>query len=96
MLEAVGMTGKQQKKKLMKEGFTYFIWTGIVSLGITSILSVTVLKSFMSEIPIFDWNFTLNPILCTMPIILALVILIPRVAYKKLSRVSVIDRLRVQ
>ena len=96
MLEAVGMTGKQQKKKLMKEGFTYFIWTGIVSLGITSILSVTVLKSFMSEIPIFDWNFTLNPILCTMPIILVLVMLIPRVAYKKLSRVSVIDRLRVQ
>jgi len=50
----------------------------------------------MSEIPIFDWNFTLNPILCTMPIILVLVMLIPRVAYKKLSRVSVIDRLRVQ
>ena len=95
MLEAVGMTGKQQKKKLMKEGFTYFIWTAVVSLGITSILSVTILKSFMSEIPIFDWNFTLNPILVMLPVILSLVILIPRVAYKKISRTSVVDRLRV-
>ena len=96
MLEAVGMTGKQQKKKLVKEGFTYFVWTAVVSLGITSVLSITVLKAFMSEIPIFDWNFTLSPIMLTLPIILVLVILIPRSAYRKLSKTSVIDRLRVQ
>ncbi|MCR4961269.1 MAG: ABC transporter permease, partial [Lachnospiraceae bacterium] len=41
MLEAVGMTGGQQRKMLMKEGLTYFIWTTIVSVVISSVLNVT-------------------------------------------------------
>lgn len=42
MLEAVGMTGVQQKRKLMKEGFAYFLWTVVVSVVISAIMSFVI------------------------------------------------------
>ena len=42
MLEAVGMTGVQQKRKLMKEGFVYFLWTVVVSVVISAIMSFVI------------------------------------------------------
>jgi putative ABC transport system permease protein len=96
MLSAVGMTKKQQNRRLMKEGAVYFVWTAIMSVIITSILSLTVLKPFMSIFPMFDWQFTLLPIAISLPFILLLVVSIPRITYNKLSKNSIADRLREQ
>ena len=96
MLEAVGMTGGQQKKRLMKEGFTYFIWTMLVSVVISSIMNVTVIKFLAAEFGMFVWRFTLMPLAVCLPLILVLIIIIPVIAYNKLSKRSVIDRLRVE
>ena len=96
MLEAVGMTGKQQRISLMKEGGRYFVWSAVVSLIISTILNLTLLKALTNEVPMFDWNFTLVPNLVCLPFILALVVIIPVVAYNRLSKKSVIDRLRVE
>ena len=96
MLEAVGMTGGQQKKRLMKEGFTYFIWTMLVSVVISSIMNVTVIKFLAAEFGMFVWRFTLMPLAVCLPLILILIIIIPVIAYNRLSKRSVIDRLRVE
>ena len=96
MLEAVGMTGGQQKQKLMKEGFTYFIWTLVVSVVISSIMNVTVIRILADAFGMFVWKFTLMPLVVCLPLILALIIIIPVLAYNRLSKRSVIDRLRVE
>ena len=96
MLEAVGMTGRQQRHKLMKEGFTYFLLTMIVSVVISSILSVTVIRFLAKELEMFVWRFTLLPLVCCLPIMLGLIVIIPVIAHNRLSKRSVIDRLRVE
>ena len=96
MLEAVGMTGKQQRIRLMKEGCRYFIWSAVVSLVISSVLNLTLIKALTNAVPMFDWNFTLVPNLVCLPFILILVIIIPVIAYNKMSKISVVDRLRVE
>ncbi len=96
MLEAVGMTGKQQKIKLMKEGCIYFVWSAAVSLLISTVLNLTLIRALTNAISMFDWNFTLVPNLVCLPFILLLVIIIPLIAYNRLSKTSVVDRLRVE
>ena len=96
MLEAVGMTGKQQRISLMKEGCRYFAWSAAVSLIISTILNLTLIRALTNEVPMFDWNFTLIPNLVCLPFLLLLVVIIPIIAYNKLSKTSVVDRLRVE
>ena len=96
MLEAVGMTGKQQRIRLMKEGCKYFAWSAAVSLMISTVLNLTLIKALTNEIPMFDWNFTLVPNLVCLPFILLLVIIVPIIAYNRLSKISVVERLRVE
>ena len=96
MLEAVGMTGKQQSIKLIKEGLIYYVWSVLVSLGASSVLSVTLIKALTDNIPMFDWNFTLVPELVCLPPLAVLVICIPLIALKKISKKSIVDRLRVE
>ena len=96
MLEAVGMTGTQQRHKLMKEGFTYFLWTMVVSVIVSSILNVTVIRFLAVELGMFVWRFTLMPLAICLPLILLLIVIIPVIAHNRLSKRSVIDRLRVE
>ena len=96
MLEAVGMTGKQQNIKLIKEGCLYYIWSVVVSLAASSVLSVTLIRALTNNVPMFDWNFTLVPELICLPFLAVLVVCIPVIAYKKISKKSVVDRLRVE
>ncbi|MBO4509479.1 MAG: ABC transporter permease [Spirochaetaceae bacterium] len=94
MLEAVGMTGKQQKQSLMKEGFVYFIWTFAVSLVFSSLLSCTVVRLLVSSLFMFSWQFSLTPLFASLPVIGALILAIPVIAHKSMSKKSVVDRLR--
>ena len=96
MLEAVGMTGKQQKMSLIKEGFVYFIWTAITATVLGTILNCTLIKALVNGIVMFKWHFTLTPLLVCLPILAVLILIIPVVAYNNLSKKSVVDRLRIE
>ena len=96
MLEAVGMTGKQQKVKLMKEAMVYFLWTILCSTSISVLLSFTLIKMLTAQLPMFAWNFTLVPLGICLPFICVMVVVIPVVAYNKLCKRSVVDRLRIE
>ncbi|MCR5118614.1 MAG: ABC transporter permease [Lachnospiraceae bacterium] len=96
MLEAVGMTGKQQIVRLVKEGGVYFVLATIVSIVLSSVLSVTLLRELTKGLSMFEWKFTLMPIIACLPFIAVLVVIIPALAYIRLSKQSVVDRLRVE
>lgn len=94
MLEAVGMTGKQQRRSLMKEGMVYFGWTGVVATALSTLLSVTAVRAIANGLPMLEWKFTLTPLVACLPFICILILIIPVIAYKNLSKKSVVDRLR--
>ena len=96
VLEAVGMTGGQQKKKLIKEGLVYFGWTALFSLVLSVVMNVTLVRAFVSDMPAFTWSFTITPVLVCLPIIGVLIAIIPVMAYARMCRTSVVDRLRIE
>ncbi len=96
MLEAVGMTGKQQKTGLMKEAMVYFAWTILCSVSISALISVTLIRMLVNAIPMFNWNFTLVPLAVCLPFIALLIVIIPVIAHDRLCKKSVVDRLRVE
>jgi putative ABC transport system permease protein len=95
MLEAVGMTEKQQKRILLKEGFNYFAYTSIFTVIISSILNITAVKMFVNNLPMFSWKFSLTSLAVCLPVILVVILLIPSAAYKRLSKISLVDRLKI-
>ncbi len=96
MLEAVGMTDKQQKRILLKEGFRYFAYTSILTVIISSILNVTAVKMFVNNLPMFAWHFSLTSLAVCLPVILVVVLIIPVAAYGRLSRKGLVDRLKTE
>ena len=95
MLEAVGMTEKQQERILLKEGFSYFAYTSILTVIISSILNVTGVKMFVNNLPMFSWHFSLTSLALCLPVILVVILVIPVAAYKRLSRRNLIERLKI-
>ena len=96
MLEAVGMTGKQQIVSLIREGGIYFIWSAAVSLIISAITSVTLIRALTGAVAMFEWKFTLMPLILCLPFLALMVCIIPAAAYAKISERSVVERLRVE
>lgn len=96
MLEAVGMTMRQQKRSLIREGLRYFTYTSLLTVLLSSVVNVTVVKTFVNNLPMFSWNFSLTSLVVCLPVILIIILIIPTVAYKKLSRRSVVERLRTE
>ena len=96
LLEAVGMTGKQQKRTLLKEGFSYFIYTSILAVLVSSIVNVTGVKAFVGNLPMFSWHFSLTALAICLPVILVLILIIPAVTYDKVSKKGLVERLRTE
>ena len=90
------MTAKQQKKSLRREGLRYFTYTSVITVLLSSILNITAVKIFVNNLPMFSWNFSLTSLIICLPVILVIVLIIPAVAYKRISRRSVVERLRTE
>ncbi len=96
ILEAVGMTVKQQKKSLRKDGMRYFVYTSVLTILLSSIINVTAVKTFVNNLPMFSWHFSLTALIICLPLMLIVILIIPAAAYRRLSRISVVDRLRAE
>ena len=94
MMEAVGMTGRQLRQMLCCEGGFYALYTVICSVVVSGLMSVLVVKPFGDGMYFFKWHFTLLPLVICIPILLAVVVLVPAVCRRSMNRLSVIDRLR--
>ena len=96
MLEAVGMTSKQQRKSLLKDGMRYFIYTSVLTVLLSGIINVTAVKTFVNNLPMFSWHFSLTALALCLPVILIIILIIPAAAMRRLSRTSIVDRLRME
>ena len=94
MLQSVGMTGKQVKSMLIYEGLGYSVLGLVCSFILSTIASITVVKMMGAELSYFTWHFTLLPVmLCAIPLI-AITVLVPLLCYRKMSKITVVERLR--
>lgn len=94
MMEAVGMTGKQQTRMLVWEGIYYAAFTFVAAILLGGILNAAVVRQIGSAYYFFTWHFTVTPILVCIPAVLAVVILVPAICYRKIQKVSVVERMR--
>ena len=94
MLQAVGMTGRQLKKMLIMEGMTYVGASIIIGL-IVSIGTNGIVKNIAENMFYFiSYKGTPIPIICIMPIFVVIGILVPVIAYRQVTKKSVVERLR--
>lgn len=94
MMEAVGMTGVQLRRMLCFEGGYYALLTGIAAILVSSLLNLTVIRSIGTSMFFFSWKYTVTPILLCLPLLVAVVLLIPSVCYKSMCKNSVVERMR--
>ena len=94
VLQAIGMTGKQVKSMLTTEGLIYTVGSGLIALAI-SIAFVPLINVACEELFWFyKSHFSITPFAFVMPVIALLGILVPLSAYTKLSKASIVDRIR--
>lgn len=94
MLQAVGMTGRQLKAMLIWEGMFYTVGSGLIALLLTLIFGPLSGKMMGSLFWFFESRFTVVPALCALPVFALLGWLIPEGLYRRLSRPSIVERLR--
>lgn len=95
MLSAVGMGGRQMKKMLVWESAGYIGGAVILAVTAGNLISWLLCQSETIQNQwAFEYHFTFLPILACLPVLLAVAAVIPLVFYKKICRMSVVDRLR--
>lgn len=94
ILESVGMTGQQLRRLLTLEGLYYALFTSAGALALSILVSQFVVRSVVSGVWFFSFRFVLWPVLLTIPFLLALSAVIPRLALRYSGSRSVVERLR--
>ena len=94
VMQAIGMTGKQVKEMLMTEGLIYTVGSGIIALVLS--LAFIPLINFACEdmFWFYSGHFSVMPFAYVMPVIAVLGVMVPLIAYRNLSRASIVERIR--
>lgn len=83
LLNCIGMTKKQILYMLKFEGFTYVFFTGIISLIIGSVISLSIIKTYLTFTWTSTYHFTVTPILISTGIVTILAMVIPYLYFKR-------------
>lgn len=94
MLQSIGMTNEQLKKMLIWEGIGYVGISGIIGLAAGAPLSWIVLRAVNQVLAFFDYRFRLLPFLILIPVLMAVAVLTPVLAYRNLRKKSIVERLQ--
>lgn len=94
MLQSIGMTGKQLKRMLSFEGLYYAVGTIITSAVLGVLFSVVIVRGISSGILFFTYQFVMWPMLVVYPLLLLFAATIPVLMYRKIAKISIIERLR--
>ena len=95
MLEAVGMTKKNQIQGMCVEGLLYTAFTLIAGLILCTLFSVFLVRPMGAEISYYAWKFTLLPVSIVFPIMILITLILPVIIYKCSMKTSVVERLRM-
>lgn len=94
MLQSVGMTTSQLRRMLMMEGLYYTAGAGILSLALAAFFSRYIVSAVAGGMWFFTYQFTLAPLLVTVPVLLAAGLLLPAIVLGSVTKLSVVERLR--
>jgi len=94
MMQSIGMTRKQLCSMLMYEGFYYAFGTCVLSLLLSTVFSLLIVKSFCGLLWFFSYHFILWPLLIVLPFQLVLGVTIPLISYAMTDSQSIVERLR--
>jgi putative ABC transport system permease protein len=96
MLQSVGMTGKQTRSMLFSEGICYTALTVVFTLTAGLGIGRLIVQGIAGMTWFFKPSFTVMPsIYCVVPLF-AICAVVPLVCYKRLTRESLVERLRVE
>ncbi|MBO4678608.1 MAG: ABC transporter permease [Lachnospiraceae bacterium] len=94
VLQAIGMTGKQVKSMLVIEGLIYTVGAGAIAL-VLSLAMVPLLNGALGQIFWFySGHFSVTPVAVMIPVFAVIGFIVPYIAYKGLSKASIVERIR--
>ena len=94
LLEVVGMTKKQISKMLVAEGFLYLGGAFIIAILLVVFGAEKILANTLGMAFFFQMHLTIVPCLLMVPILSGIAYAIPKYQFKKMSRESVVERIR--
>jgi putative ABC transport system permease protein len=94
IMQSIGMTDKQLRRMVIFEGLYYAIATIMASLVLGIIFSYVVIGGVVGNLWFFSYKFTITPLVVAYPALLVLSVIIPYIAFRSLSKQSVVERLR--
>lgn len=94
MLQSIGMTTGQLQKMLVYEGISYVVLAGVISLCLGNVMAWQLFTALNNVILFFEYRFQILSFVIMIPILLVIAVIGPLAAYKRLSRKSIVERLR--
>ncbi len=94
LLEAVGMTKKQISKMLVAEGWIYLGGALLAAIVLIVFAAEKILSNTIGSAFFFQMHLTIIPCLLMIPILIGIAYIIPKYQFEKMSRESVVDRIR--
>ena len=92
-LQAIGMTGSQLRTMLIYEGLFYTVGAALISV-VLSFLTIPMASVLERLFWFCEYQFTVLPMLVTMPVFAGMGIIIPVITYNVLTKKTVVERLR--
>lgn len=94
MLQSIGMTNGQLQKMLVYEGISYVAAAGIISFCLGSVMAWQLFTALNQVILFFEYRFQIFSFVIMIPILLLIAVAGPLLAYRRMSRKSIVERLR--
>lgn len=94
LLEAVGMTRIQIIKMLIAEGCIYFIGAFVIAVVLVCTVSEKLLSHTIGQAFFFQMHLTVLPCIGLLPVFFIIAVTIPYGQYKKMSKESIVERIR--
>ena len=94
LLEVVGMTKKQISKMLVAEGFLYLGGAFVIAVLLIVFGAKQILVNTLGTAFFFRLHLTIVPCVLMIPILVRIAYVIPKSQFEKMSRESIVERIR--
>jgi len=94
VLCSIGMTEQQLKRMILEESLYYVLISGIISVALGTALSRIILLALNNVIMFFAYRPNFLAFVIMLPLFLVLAALVSYLAYNRMKKESIVERLR--
>lgn len=94
VLQAVGMTKRQLRKMLSREGLRYTIGAGLLTVCLGTLLSLLAVRELGGKLWFFTYHFTILPFAVSIPVLFLIGYGLPYLFTGLVIKQSIVERLR--